>query len=204
MVTEQHNPGSGVQFFERMQTDRELQRPDTAGLQDAVVDGKLLVDCGGLVIIERWTDIFNRPGKLAWLDTAVYRIDRVDHESGDIVLWDTEYEQCAWMNFKKGVSSGYVFKLVTPGLRVDELSTFASRGIKKVKAKRSKKISYPPVESGQRPYVTVSGVKFYPPRASLIADVRPHSVLMVAVMGDAIEVLDGREGYGYKEVWTVG
>ena len=86
-------------------------------LPDAVVDGKLILKEGDLIVIEKWLTIAQTP---KWLGTSLYRIRRIDplDESGNIGLHDEELSQGAMANWKNGPQHGWRFKCAVPGLNL--------------------------------------------------------------------------------------
>lgn len=86
-------------------------------LPDAVVDGKLILREGDLIVIEKWLTIAQTP---KWLGTSLYRIRRIDplNDNGDLGLHDEELSQGAQANWKNGPKHGWRFKCAVPGLNL--------------------------------------------------------------------------------------
>ena len=86
-------------------------------LPDAVVDGKLILKEGDLIVIEKWLTIAQTP---KWLGTSLYRIRRIDplNDNGDLGLHDEELSQGAQANWKNGPKHGWRFKCAVPGLNL--------------------------------------------------------------------------------------
>lgn len=96
-----------------MSRRESVKKPNIDRLVDAVVhleDGTpvFVPDIGEKVIIERHSNIL--PG-WGWLDTRVYIVRFIDHDTGHLRLWDPEAQHFALSNFIEGPKRGYRFKL---------------------------------------------------------------------------------------------
>lgn len=112
---------------ETRERDRDKSKPFIDHLDDAIVDGKFVVDVGEKVVIERYYHV----GEIAkWLDTRSYIVQHVDHETGRLKLFDHDVRQCAMSNFIDGPKRGYRFKIPTKHTRL--------RGRGKSKPKKAK------------------------------------------------------------------
>lgn len=103
---------------------RELDKPDIDRLHDAIVyledeTPVFVPDVGERVLIERRATCL--PGS-PWLDTVVYLVHSVDHESGDVRLWNERSKQWSITNFVLGPKRGYRYKLPTQKF-IRQLST---------------------------------------------------------------------------------
>jgi len=112
-----------IKFDHRAET-----RPSIDDLPDAVqeIDGELVfaLKPGENVIIERY---FSFMKDHPWMDTQIYRVDRIDHESGTLFLYNKELQQQALSNFKTGITDyGYRFKV--PMKKKHVLKTRRRRG----------------------------------------------------------------------------
>jgi hypothetical protein len=85
------------------------EKPEISHLVDAVVkldDGTLVFvpDPGEFVVVER-----NNNGK--WFDTRLLKVKRVNEETGDLLLFDTEVDAFAMCNYLTAPERGYLLKL---------------------------------------------------------------------------------------------
>jgi hypothetical protein len=89
-------------------------QPYIERLEDAIDYGEFglptfKVQPGGDIVIERY---IISGGERVWLDTKIYEVIKVDHSTGDLRLYDNEWQHCAMSNFKTGVEKyGYRFKI---------------------------------------------------------------------------------------------
>ena len=82
-------------------------RPDISGLVDAVAyleDGTpvWVPEVGETVIVE---------APNPWIDTQVLEVDQVDHDNGNLKLWDPGLRQWHGNNFIMAIKQGWRFKL---------------------------------------------------------------------------------------------
>jgi hypothetical protein len=83
-------------------------KPDVSNLQDAVIDGKLVVERGGKLLIE----YFDTP----WRDTTVWVIVAIEPKDtitspGYVRLWDPNKMHYGSTNYLTGQRDGLVFKV---------------------------------------------------------------------------------------------
>lgn len=87
---------------------RDRSKPVIDHLADAVVrlsDGTpvLVPEVGDNIVIERTATVIEGA---PWLDTTIYKIVKVDDETGVITLWDAEKSHNVLDNFRVGYRSG--------------------------------------------------------------------------------------------------
>lgn len=87
---------------------RDRSKPVIDHLADAVVrlsDGTpvLVPEVGDNIVIERTATVIEGA---PWLDTTIYKIVKVDDETGVITLWDAEKSHNVLDNFRIGYRSG--------------------------------------------------------------------------------------------------
>lgn len=104
------NEPSVQEILQRDQREiaRLVSRPNIEHLADAVVDGKFVVPVGGRLVIDRLASVLPCS---PWLDTRCYVVKAIDHETGNVALFDEELWHNALSNFKQGLRAGYIFKV---------------------------------------------------------------------------------------------
>jgi hypothetical protein len=93
---------------ERMQMYKEKQ-PDISRLKSAIIDGKFVANMGDNIVMELMSNG-------TWLTTREATIKTIDHNSGNIIMWDEVRQQHVCGNYKS--TSGVVFKLGKVGKRI--------------------------------------------------------------------------------------
>lgn len=120
---------------EEREKKRLEQKPDLCNYADAVVyldDGTpvFVPEIGEKVVIERYSTVLGRFPP-AWLDTRTYLVKGIDHDNGDLKLFDLELQQNSACNFFTAIPiHGYKMKLPT------------ARGLKKGRKKRGAKAKF--------------------------------------------------------------
>lgn len=120
---------------EEKEKKRLEQKPDLCSYVDAVVyldDGTpvFVPEIGEKVVIERYSTVLGRFPP-AWLDTRTYLVKDINHDNGDLKLFDLELQQNSACNFfTAGPIHGYKMKLPT------------ARGLKKGRKKRGAKAKF--------------------------------------------------------------
>ena len=89
-------------------SNKELSKPDISRFPDAIDNGRLTIEAGDKITIERRANFLaGNP----YLDTRTYTIKKIDHSSGILSLWDDEMQQWAMDNYKTGPSVGQIYKI---------------------------------------------------------------------------------------------
>ena len=113
-VEEEEETLSEVLIREEKEKQRAASKPYVDHLADAVIEEngelKLVLNVGDKLVIERWVTWSDN--NRTWLDTKIYEIRQIDHETGNLALWDPEWQHHAGSNFKTGITQyGYKFKV---------------------------------------------------------------------------------------------
>ncbi len=98
-----------LELSAEIETVVSSSRPSISQYSDALdSEGKPLFVVGDKLIIERYINF----GKTRqWLDTRTYTVSKIDIDSGEIKLFDDQYKQSAYSNFKRAHLHGDVIKL---------------------------------------------------------------------------------------------
>lgn len=83
-------------------------KPDISGLPDAIADGRPLFKVGDKIVIEQYATILETN---PYLHTRTYKVTAINHQTGDLQLWDESLCQWGMDNYVKGPMFGQVYKL---------------------------------------------------------------------------------------------
>lgn len=189
-----------VLFGETRAQKRLASRPSLDHLEDAVaeVEGNLmfLLSKGDRLVIERKsTYLTGHP----WLDTKVYTVKVVDQVTGDLKLFDEEYEQSAMSNFKTTREFGFVFKKAPK-----KGNPFTKSAVREILKEKEPKQEGPKPPGTRRIYLfkgiictRVSGVAYAPLGTTKATD---GMRLITMLNGHMLNVRHPEEGW--EEVWA--
>lgn len=88
---------------------KPVNKPDISHLPNGIgKDGYPVFVAGDKIVIERYTSFLHGN---PYLDTRTYKVQKVDHVTGKIDLWDESLDQQAVDNWKYGVKIGQQYRL---------------------------------------------------------------------------------------------
>lgn len=184
---------------------RVSNKPDIDHLEDAWVreggNVKFLLKCGDKVIIERKSVYLPNH---TWLDTKMYTITEVDHETGDLKLYNDDLDQYAMSNFKTGVDQhGYKFKIPTRGMPRRGRMPTVNREESAAKAARTPKVPgtrrlYPSKKIKGHLDICFKGSLYVSPDNS---QAKPSDRVTVELEGENVRVT--HPDAGWQEIWNV-
>lgn len=100
---------SAAQVDRLVRPRKTLNKPEISHLPNGIgKDGYPIFVPGDRIVIERYASFLHGN---PYLDTRTYRVQKVDHITGKVHLWDEALDQYALDNWKHGVSIGQQYRL---------------------------------------------------------------------------------------------